>query len=148
LYVEPRRLQYDKSRYVTEELSLRDRVQLLSGRPPVTPAKALYQDLDLSRLNSSGLHRIVILAKVGDKEGRVSDGIMTCTDTHTEGHWNRKKAGCLSLTTQDRNRISYVHTNARRPRDTPGVMMTTQMIHSQTQRIGQHSIGCHRCRYH
>ena len=110
--------------------------------------RKLYQDLDLSRLNSSGLHRIVILAKVGDKEGRVSDGIMTCMDTHTEGHWNRKKAGCLSLTTQDRNRISYVHTNARRPRDTPGVMMTTQMIHSQTQRIGQHSIGCHRCRYH
>jgi hypothetical protein len=50
----------------------------------------------------------VILAKVGDKESRVSDGIMTCTGTHTEGHWNRKKAGCLSsLTTQDRNRISY-----------------------------------------
>jgi hypothetical protein len=83
--------------------------------------RKLYQDLDLSQLNSSGLHRVAILAKVGDKEGRVSDGIMTCMDTHTEGHWNRKKAGCLSsLTTQDRNRISHVRTNAQRPRDTPG----------------------------
>jgi hypothetical protein len=39
--VEPRRLQYDRSGHSAEELSLRDRVQLLSRRPPVTPAKAL-----------------------------------------------------------------------------------------------------------
>jgi hypothetical protein len=41
LHVEPRRLQYDQSEYPAEELSLRYRVQLLSGRSSVTPAKAL-----------------------------------------------------------------------------------------------------------
>ena len=41
LQVEPRRLQYNQSRHVTKELNVRDRVHLLSGRPPVTPAKAV-----------------------------------------------------------------------------------------------------------
>jgi hypothetical protein len=88
---------------------------------PQLHLRKLYQDLDLSQLNSSGLHRLEILAKVGDRGGRVSDGIMTCMyDTHTEGSWNRKKAGCLSsMTTQNRNRVSYVRTNARKPLSTP-----------------------------
>jgi hypothetical protein len=83
--------------------------------------RKLYQDLDLSRLSSSGLHRLEILARAGDSEGPVSDGIMTCTGAHTEGKWNRQKAGCLSpLATQDRNRILYVYSNADKPRSAPG----------------------------
>jgi hypothetical protein len=46
---------------------------------------------------------------------------MTCTGIHTEGKWNRQKAGCLSsLATRDRNRISYARSNADKPRSAPG----------------------------